>query len=151
MKPAVAHVLPLSLMIVTHAVVALAQIDPPTSGRASTAHGFNEFDRPPEVPDDPYLPNVGPGQRLLASPAARWVRAGFESIQVNVNSMGENIVGDAANEPSIAIDPTDPNTIVIGWRQFDNIASNFRQAGVAYSHNGGQSIVVFHDCRQVLI
>ncbi len=48
------------------------------------------------------------------------------SHQVNVNAQGLNILGDAANEPSIAVDPTAPNRIAIGWRQFDTIASNFR-------------------------
>jgi hypothetical protein len=56
---------------------------------------------------------------------------------VNVDADGNNIVGDAANEPSMAIDPTNPSNIVIGWRQLDTVASNFRQAGVAYSHDGG--------------
>ena len=32
---------------------------------------------------------------------------------------GNNIVGDAANEPSISVDPTDGNKIAIGWRQFN--------------------------------
>jgi hypothetical protein len=50
-----------------------------------------------------------------------------------------NIVGDAANEPSLAVDPTDPSRIVIGWRQFDSISSNFRQAGWSYTTNGGAS------------
>lgn len=59
--------------------------------------------------------------------------------QVNVDAQGQNIVGDAANEPSIAIDPTAPNRIVIGWRQFDTIASNFRQAGYGWSNDGGRS------------
>jgi len=58
---------------------------------------------------------------------------------VNVDANGNNIPGDAANEPSIAIDPTDPNKIVIGWRQFDTVESNFRQAGWAYSHDAGNS------------
>lgn len=62
----------------------------------------------------------------------------FQSIQVNVDQFGNNIIGDAANEPSIAVDPTAPNRIVIGWRQFDTINNNFRQAGNAYSHNGGR-------------
>ena len=60
-------------------------------------------------------------------------------VQVNVNSLGQNIVGDAANEPSIAVDPTNPNRMAIGWRQFNTINSNFRQAGVAYTSNGGQT------------
>ena len=60
-------------------------------------------------------------------------------VQVNVNSLGQDIVGDAANEPSIAVDPTNPNRMAIGWRQFNTINSNFRQAGVAYTTNGGQT------------
>src|SRR3954463_5144426 len=60
-------------------------------------------------------------------------------VQVNVNSLGQNIVGDAANEPSIAVDPTNPNRMAIGWRQFNTITCNFRQAGVAYTTNGGQT------------
>ncbi len=59
--------------------------------------------------------------------------------QVNVDENGSDILGDAANEPSIAIDPTNPNRIVIGWRQFDNINNNFRQAGYGYSLDGGLS------------
>ena len=63
----------------------------------------------------------------------------FTSYQANVNSAGENITGDAANEPSIAVDPTNPNKMTIGWRQFDSVASNFRQGGWAYTSNGGLS------------
>jgi hypothetical protein len=58
-------------------------------------------------------------------------------VQVNTNAAGANILNDAANEPSIAVDPNNPNRMAIGWRQFDNISSNFRQAGVAYTTNGG--------------
>jgi len=58
-------------------------------------------------------------------------------VQVNVDANGLNVPGDAANEPSLAVDPTDPNKMAIGWRQFDTIASNFRQAGVAYTIDGG--------------
>ena len=61
------------------------------------------------------------------------------SVQVNVDEEGRNIVGDAANEPSIAIDPMNPDRMVIGWRQFDSIESNFREAGYAYSRDGGQT------------
>ncbi|MEK6674552.1 MAG: sialidase family protein [Planctomycetota bacterium] len=68
-----------------------------------------------------------------------WVRDGYRSIQVNVDAEGCNILGDAANEPSIATDPTDPRRIVIGWRQFDTVESSFRQAGVAYSRDSGRN------------
>jgi hypothetical protein len=64
---------------------------------------------------------------------------GFKSHQVNVNAAGLNIRGDAANEPSIAVNPLNPNQIVIGWRQFNSIRSNFREAGLAYSNDGGET------------
>src|SRR5207245_5727049 len=59
------------------------------------------------------------------------------SYQVNVNAAGQNIGGDAANEPSMCIDPTNPNRMAVGWRQFDTTNSSFRQSGVAYTTNGG--------------
>src|SRR5215510_8289190 len=62
-----------------------------------------------------------------------------ESYQVNVGANGKNIAGDAANEPSLCIDPANPNRIAIGWRQFDHVTNDFRQAGWAYSTNAGIS------------
>src|SRR6267142_234224 len=59
------------------------------------------------------------------------------SYQVNVNGSGQNIPGDAANEPSLCLDPNNPNRIAIGWRQFDTTNSNFRQSGGAYTTNAG--------------
>ena len=61
----------------------------------------------------------------------------FTSVQVNVNASGQNIVGDAANECSISVDPLDANKKTIAWRQFNNVRSNFRQGGWAYTTNGG--------------
>ena len=63
----------------------------------------------------------------------------FSPTQVNVDEDGNNIPFDAANEPSIAVDPTNPDRIAIGWRQFDTIANSFRQAGFAYTEDGGQT------------
>ncbi len=65
----------------------------------------------------------------------------FVSIQVNVDSNGNNTVGDAGNEPSIAIDPMDPNKMVIAFRHFSIIVGdNARSdAGIAYSTDGGIS------------
>src|SRR5262249_674026 len=60
-------------------------------------------------------------------------------VQINTNALGQDILGDAGNEPSLAVDPTNPNRMAVGWRQFDTITSNFRQAGVAYTTNGGQT------------
>jgi len=53
----------------------------------------------------------------------------FTSYQVNVDANGHNILGDAANEPSIAVDPTNLSKMTIGWRQFNSVTSNFRQGG----------------------
>ncbi|NOY51696.1 MAG: exo-alpha-sialidase, partial [Chlorobi bacterium] len=88
-----------------------------------------------EVQDDAYLPLINPKK----SPAYGSSSSVFFTSQVNVDVYGDNIIGDAANEPSIAVDPNNPDFIVIGWRQFDNVSSNFRQAGLAYSDDGGET------------
>ena len=61
----------------------------------------------------------------------------FTSYQANVDASGNNILGDAANEPSISVDPTDGNKMVIGWRQFDSIMSDFREGGWGYTTDAG--------------
>src|SRR5438477_1759473 len=61
----------------------------------------------------------------------------YTSYQVNVDANGNNRVGDAANEPSICVDRNNPNRMSIGWRQFNSVTSNFREAGFAYTTNGG--------------
>lgn len=58
-------------------------------------------------------------------------------VQINTDPLGHDILGDAANEPSICVDPNNPNIMAVGWRQFDTINSNFRQAGAGHSTNGG--------------
>lgn len=90
-----------------------------------------------EVPDDAFTPVSLDG--MPTSPAYRIATPSFTSVQVNVDSLGRNIVGDAANEPSIAVDPTNPNRMAIGWRQFNTITNNFRQAGYGYTTDGGQT------------
>ena len=61
----------------------------------------------------------------------------FTSYQVNVDANGNNILGDAANESSIAVDPTNLSKMTIGWRQFNSVMSNFRQGGWGYTTDGG--------------
>lgn len=90
-----------------------------------------------ERPDDP--PGLPAAAMNVLTPAATITFGRFTHVQANVSASGANIVGDAANEPSIAVDPTDPSKIAIGWRQFDTIASNFREAGYGYSSDGGFS------------
>src|SRR5215471_16659392 len=89
---------------------------------------LEKYDNPP-----PLFPAVvtSPGMIAQFGP--------YTSYQVNVNPNGNNIVGDAANEPSICVNPTDRNKMSIGWRQFDSVASNFREAGFAYTANGGRT------------
>jgi hypothetical protein len=90
-----------------------------------------------ERPDDP--PGI-PAPRLSGLPRRAPVqRASFASFQVNVDANGANISGDAASEPSIAVDPTNPSRLAIGWRQFDTVSSNFRQAGWGHSQDGGRT------------
>src|SRR6202040_2109874 len=81
---------------------------------------LEKYDNPPAA-----MPLWGRG----VSPGMLSHEGPFISHQVNVDANGMNIVGDAANEPSIAVDPTNGNRMVIGWRQFNSVTSNFRQAG----------------------
>src|SRR5437762_8980811 len=89
---------------------------------------LEKYDNPP-APSPLWGIGVSPGMVTQEGP--------FISHQVNVNGSGMNITGDAANEPSISVDPTNHNKIVIGWRQFDSVTSNFRQAGWGYTNDGG--------------
>ncbi len=86
------------------------------------------------------MPYQAPGPQKTSRPPV-FPLGGPDNLQaqVNVNAAGLNILGDAANEPSIAVDPTAPNRMAIGWRQFDTITNNFRQAGRAWSNDGGRT------------
>ena len=75
--------------------------------------------------------------RLETSPRMISPYGAFISYQVNVDAQGNNIVGDAANEPSIAVDPTDGNKMTIGWRQFNSVQSDFRQGGWGFTTDAG--------------
>ncbi len=99
---------------------------------------------PPAREGGPVMPPAAPATGTSVPAVRGWGAWGVDIIpatltQVNVNATGLNIVGDAANEPSFTIDPTAPNRVAAGWRQFDTIASNFRQAGRAYSRDAGRS------------
>jgi hypothetical protein len=90
-----------------------------------------------EKSEGTYIPSSS-GERKT-SPSYRYKSTGFTMTQVNVDGNGNNILGDAANEPSIAIDPVNPARMVIGWRQFDHVYSSFRQAGYGYTLDAGQT------------
>ena len=97
---------------------------------AQVPEGFHN-----EVPDDPYIQTSR--SSMEKGPAYKSIKSTHFTVQVNVDANGDDIIGDAGNETSIAVDPTNPNRMVIGWRQFDTVTSNFRQAGYGYSINGG--------------
>ena len=90
-----------------------------------------------ETPDDAYVAVDKSTQ--ARTPSYNVNEANFFTRQVNIDGSGNNIMNDAANEPSIAVDPTNSDRVVIGWRQFDDIGNNFRQAGYGYSTDGGGS------------
>lgn len=88
-----------------------------------------------ELPQDLNVARTQTAQQT--SRAYRFASTEISTAQVNVDEFGLNIVDDAANEPSLAVDPTNSNRMVIGWRQFDTINSNFRQAGYGFTQDGG--------------
>ncbi len=98
-----------------------------------------------ESPGDLYLPNafdnkkLSPAYKLRKTASSNLMSSGIFTIQVNVDPGGQNIMGDAANEPSIAVNPLNGNQMAIGWRQFDNVLSNFRQAGWSFTDDAGLS------------
>jgi hypothetical protein len=107
----------------------------------ASLHAADDDVYPKETMDDPPALFKARDDPMARSQAFRATVGSYTSIQVNVDAFGQNIVGDAANEPSIAVNPGHPVNMVIGWRQFDSIGSNFRQGGYAYTIDGGQSWV----------
>src|SRR5438128_3410510 len=68
----------------------------------------------PEPLEKPGMPPAPVGTyRLETSPRMISPWGYSVSYQVNVDQNGNNIVGDAANEPSISVDPTNGNKIAI--------------------------------------
>ncbi len=88
-------------------------------------------------PSEKYDNPPGYIYRLETSPKMVSPYGVFISYQVNVDANGNNIVGDAANECSISVDPTNTSKMVVGWRQFDSVSSNFRQGGWGYTTDAG--------------
>ena len=83
------------------------------------------------------LLNLGPNLACAATPAQLKYGA-YASVQMNVDAYGQNIVGDAAHEPTIAYDPHNPSKLVAGWKQFASVLSGNRQGAWAYSNNSGK-------------
>jgi hypothetical protein len=111
---------------------------PKARGAARTGHDGKPTPKalPPETQEDEGADPPLPGSGLYS--AATIISAPFgTSFQVNISN-GQNILGDAANEASMCMDPSNPNLIAIAWRQFNSTNSDFRQAGYAFSSDGGR-------------
>src|SRR6476646_11017331 len=92
--------------------VVSGQLAPTT--RVTRNEPREEYDNPPAAP-----------RKMETSPRMISQFAAFTSIQVNVNASGQNIVGDAANECSISVDPTNTSKKTVAWRQFNDVTSTF--------------------------
>src|SRR6478735_134234 len=87
---------------------------------------LERYDNPPALP-----------RKMDTSPRMISPFGLFISYQVNVDQNGQNIIGDAANECAISVDPTDGSKMTIAWRQFNDVTSNFRQGGWGYTTDAG--------------
>src|SRR6059058_288538 len=106
------------------AISALAQLAP--TRQAPRNEPLEKYDNPPAPP-----------QKMETSPRMISQFGVFTSYQANVDQNGQNIVGDAANECVISVDPTNGSKMTIAWRQFNDVTSNFRQGGWGYTTDGG--------------
>src|SRR4029079_1133913 len=101
----------LSLVLVPLASGQLAPIS-----RVTRSEPLEKYDNPPAAP-----------RKIETSPRMISQFASFTSIQVNVNASGQNIIGDAANECALSVNPVDGSKMTVAWRQFNDVTSNFRQ------------------------
>src|SRR6266550_512331 len=95
------------------------------------------YKAPRNEPLEKYDNPPAPPRKMETSPRMISQFGVFTSYQVNVDANHQNILGDAANECVIAVDPTDGNKMTIAWRQFNDVTSNFRQGGWGYTTDGG--------------
>src|SRR6266576_2612296 len=112
------------LALLSALTAASAQLAP--TRKAPRNEPLEKYDNPPAPP-----------RKMETSPRMISPFGLFISYQVNVDQNGQNIVGDAANECSISVDPTNGNKMAIAWRQFNDVTSNFRQGGYGYTTDGG--------------
>jgi hypothetical protein len=96
------------------------------SGKLRMTEPLEKYNMPPA-----YIYRLETGPRMVSQFGL------FTSFQVNVDANGNNILGDAANESSITVDPTNHNRMAIGWRQFNSVQSDFRQGGWGFTTDAG--------------
>src|SRR6266511_893273 len=88
-----------SLLIFLGSLASLATASAQTPPEGRFPEPLEKYEMPPA-----YI------YRLESSPRMVSPYGSFVSYQVNVDANGNNIVGDAANEPSISVNTTDGNT-----------------------------------------
>jgi len=120
--------LPKGSFVASALFTGLTFVSAQTLHRPLPAEELEKYNNPPVYV---WRTGVSPGQISQFN--------GFTSVQVNVDANGQNITGDAANEPSITVDPNNGTKMSIGWRQFNSVQSDFRQAGWGYTTNAGAS------------
>jgi hypothetical protein len=99
---------------------------PSKPGKPRMTEPLEKYNMPPA-----YIYRLETGPRMVSQFGL------FTSFQVNVDADGNNILGDAANESSITVDPTNHNRMAIGWRQFNSVQSDFRQGGWGFTTDAG--------------
>ena len=112
----------LSILLVSLASIAAASAQTATS-KLNPNEPLEKYNMPPA-----YIYRLETSPRMISPYGA------FISYQVNVDAQGNNIVGDAANEPSIAVDPTDGNKMTIGWRQFNSVSSELSAGRLGFHY-----------------
>jgi hypothetical protein len=118
----------------TNLLICLTSIASIVTASAQTTRSKLNANEPLEKPatmPPAYIYRLETGPRMISR------LDGFKSIQVNVDANGNNILGDAANESSITVDPTNQNRMAIGWRQFNSVMSDFRQGGWGFTTDAG--------------
>lgn len=123
--------------IVVLAGALLASQSSPGSTQSDSTHETVRFDpnSPREIPvARPHLAVRATGGTAVRSIVSR---GPYVSVQVNVDANGNDIFGDAANEPTIAVDPVQPSRMAIAWRHFDTTANSFREAGMGHTTDSG--------------
>lgn len=90
-------------------------------------------------PRHKYTPDVLAIGAVLVSLALVSTASAQQGVQINVDADGFDFAGDAANESTLIFDPHDPQRIVVAWRQFTDKEISNREAGYAFSEDGGQT------------
>src|SRR5467141_2470562 len=123
-----------STVLTAGLLICLASLLALSTGSGQTLAPIHKL--PLNEPLEKYNNPPAPPRKMETSPRMISQFGVFTSYQANVDANGNNILGDAANEPSISVDSTDLNKMMIAWRQFNDVTSNFRQGGWGYTTDG---------------